>query len=269
MCLWYELTATLWQKKVASKLSFTKFPYKSIVALRFSGGYVCLLGIYFWGRPDSQWNHVKPIRWARVHFWPYSLKAGLRFAYGRDSYFCGSSRSLQLYNKWNRIRRWSLVILKIHLRQPYGCGTNFMHDLRQTLWISYELQEKAYEGYEFKDVTNTLIWNLERCSSEVAMHFILIAPQVYGIELFWFFEYEYFMSWGYLDDTVSKYLKVNVNTLLPAIQNIDLWEIFLAPPWPKSGPRVHFSSRGTTSLNHSRGPRTSLAMELDMPFDHR
>ena len=26
---------------------------------------------------------------------------------------------------------------------------NFMHDLRQTLRIPYELQEKAYDGYEF------------------------------------------------------------------------------------------------------------------------
>ena len=36
MCLWYELTATLRQKKVASKLNFTEIPYKSIVALRNS-----------------------------------------------------------------------------------------------------------------------------------------------------------------------------------------------------------------------------------------
>ena len=55
----------------------------------------------------------------------------------------------------------------------------------------------------------------------------------------------------------------------PASGNSKYWPLGNLS-WPKSDPRVHFSSihfsRGTTSLNHSRGPRTSLAMELDMPF---
>ena len=122
-----DLTA----KKVASKLNFNEIPYKSIVALRFSGGYVSLLGSILLG-PSG--HLVKPCetdpmgQGSLLAVLAYGgLTFRLRFAYGRDSYSFGFSKSLQSYNKipykWNWIRRWSLIILKIHLRQPYGCGT--------------------------------------------------------------------------------------------------------------------------------------------------
>ena len=126
MCLWYELTATLRQKKVASKLNFTEIPYKSIVALRFSGGYISLLGSILLG---TSGHLVKPCetdpmcQGSLLAVLAYGgLTFRLRFAYGRDSYSFGFSKG-DLSYKWYWIRRWSLIILKIHLRQPYGCGT--------------------------------------------------------------------------------------------------------------------------------------------------
>ena len=125
MCLWYELTATLRQKKVASKLNFTEIPYKSIVALRFSGGYISLLGSILLGTSGHLVKpcETDPMQGSLLAVLAYGgLTLRLRFAYGRDSYSFGFSKG-DLSYKWFWIRRWSLIILKIHLRQPYGCGT--------------------------------------------------------------------------------------------------------------------------------------------------
>ena len=172
MCLWDELTATLRQKKVASKLNFTEIPYKSIVALRFSGGYISLLVSILLG---TSGHLVKPCetdpmcQGSLLAVLAYGgLTFRLRFAYGRDSYSFGFSKG-DLSYKWYWIRRWSLIILKIHLRQPYGCGTLCMTWLTSNLTDTLRTSGKSLRRVWIlvSRRSDQYIWNLERCSADI------------------------------------------------------------------------------------------------------